>query len=207
MNLFSQIIIILVLIIIVLVLWRTFKKMSDSTKTSTKNLNKKSEEEGKTVPLKKDDKEEVDNSGETTAMPFHKINVYNFDGSIYCTKSISEIKELGFTIGRSNDNDLVIDLTDNVGRHHATIKYSNNKNRYYIKDEDSKSGTYDVNQKPVEVLELQDGVVFYIANVKCSFEKMDPFKGNDADDTKNETKSFQMKPKEEDEFIGTIYKL
>ena len=52
---------------------------------------------------------------------------------------------------------------------------------------------------------MEDGIEFYIANIRCSFEPCNPFKSEEQKHNKETTMVLDNKEEEEDEYIGTIY--
>ncbi|MEK6574693.1 MAG: FHA domain-containing protein [Chloroflexota bacterium] len=87
-------------------------------------------------------------------------------------RSSTEITKSPFTIGRRDDNDLVVkvDNTMGVSGHHATITFTNN--RFYIKDDKSTYGVLINGQKiqPTTPVPLEDGMIIGLGpKVKLQF--------------------------------------
>lgn len=103
------------------------------------------------------------------------------------------IPKEGVWIGRADDCQFKIDGSKrNVGRYHAII--GKDTQGMFIQDNHSTNGMYDENRKKVKQLDIKNGMICYLANVKVRFREIDPFE-NYYFDNKEKTKCYEKESK------------
>lgn len=225
MEVFSKIVVGIVLIAVIIILIVTYKKMKNldgpeeenskekEKKNKTKDLTIKNNELGKTEDLRINNNElgETEPLGETEdnvhrhnkeskAKEYYYIfNIYNSDNTLYKSQDIIESKNNILTIGRRQDQDIIIANSNHITRDkHAILHFDSEQGRLVIVDQESTAGIYDSEHCRVKEIVVEDGVVFYIADVKCSIEFAESI-NNSKGNTRN-TENI----KKRNEFIGKI---
>lgn len=83
-----------------------------------------------------------------------------------------KVNKSHISIGRRKDNDVVIDFTKQISRHHCSIVVKNGK--YYVVDEKSTMGTYVNNEKCVPLREtmIKEGDILQLPYVQLIVKKV-----------------------------------